>query len=69
MNMDLAGNIYFTLGSYLLAYMLVGVACLVAVAFVTGRIVPRIRSLVSSAQTKESGFVEPRDLRLAHGSM
>ena len=69
MNMDLAGNIYFTLGSYLLVYMLVGIASFGSIVFLIGRWFPGVRSAVSPARRGQSGARESKELRLAHESM
>ncbi len=67
MNMELAGNIYFTMGTYLLVYTLIGVACLGAASYLMGRIFPRIRALISSVRVEGRPGRGDQDLHMAHG--
>jgi len=65
MNPELAGNIYFAVGTYLLIYMLAGIVCFGTASYLIGRILPRVRSLISSA-VLQKGEQGGRDFRLPH---
>jgi len=68
MNLALAGNIYFTLGSYLFVSLIAATACFGAIGYLIGKIVPRVRLASSPDRGKIHGSRE-KDLHLAHESM
>jgi hypothetical protein len=67
MNLDLASNIYFTLGAYLFVCLLIGVACFGITSYLMGRFLPRIRTLISSVSAEGRPGRDDQDLHLAHG--